>query len=161
MKRLLACLSFMSLAACATFDRPADFALERYDGATPLEKMLSKVNLEENQARSCRLLSRCQPQLPGREEVEQAAFLDDQGKAMAKAYALQDAGVNAARMRLAGFDLPHGSHVVLVVDDRYVLDNFYDSVRPIADYQRFRPRFVAVPATLMAEGRRSPASVGR
>lgn len=82
---------------------------------------------------------------------------------MAKAYALQDAGVDESRMRIAELKLMERSHVVLVVDERYVLDNVYSAVRGLHEYERFHAseRLATLPVTLMAEGRPGGAAVGR
>lgn len=161
MKKLIVALSAAALAGCAAFDKPAEFALERYDGETPFQQLLSKVNLEQNFNRPCAQLTRCQEAMPSRGELRAATFLDCKGYTMAKAYALQDAGIDEARLRIAQFDLFGRSHAVLVIDERYVLDNFYDHVRGLDEYQRFAPQLAALPGTLMAEGRRDPASAGR
>ncbi len=157
MKRLiLACVAL--LAGCAAFEQPASFPVDRYAGDTLLERVLSRANVEANRAPACALISPCQASLPSREELARAHFLDCKGYAMAKAYALQDAGIEASRMRIAELDLMGRPHVVLVVDERYVLDNLDDNVRRLADYRRFEPVLAALPAVLMAG---SPASAGR
>jgi hypothetical protein len=49
-----------------------------------------------------------------------------------------------------------------VVDERYVLDNFYSEVRSPNEYERFHPVLATLPGVLMAEGRRpGDAAVGR
>jgi len=53
------------------------------------------------------------------------------------------------------------THVALVVDERYVLDNFYDGVRRIEEYKRLHPSFAALPEVLMFAGRPGSAAVGR
>ena len=146
------------LAGCAAFDQPASFPVERYAGGTLLERVLSRVNLEANRAPACALISPCQASLPSREELARTHFLDCKGYAMAKAYALEDAGIDASRMRIAELDVMGRPHVVLVVDERYVLDSFDDNVRRLADYRRFELVLAALPAVLMAG---SPASAGR
>jgi len=149
------------LCSCAAFERPADFALERYPGATEQERLLAKVNVETNRNRPCAQLTRCQRGLVSREELRSARFLDGIGYAMAKSYALQDAGVDESRLRIAQFNVLNETHVALVVDERYVLDNFYDGVRLIDEYQRLHPSFAALPEVLMVAGRPGSAAVGR
>lgn len=137
------------LSGCAAFQENADFPEEQYFGDTPFERLLSKVNKEANYSRPCRLLSRCQADLPAREELSRAAFLDSRGYVMKKAYALQDAGVDESRMRLATFELFRFLHYVLVVDGRYVLDSFHSPVRELKDYERFDPVIQPIPHGLM------------
>lgn len=146
------------LTGCAAFEQPASFPIERYAGEILMERVLSRVNLEANRAPACALISPCQASLPSREELARTHFLDCKGYAMAKAYALQDAGIDASRMRIAALDLMGRPHVVLVVDERYVLDSLDDNLRRLADYRRFEPVLAALPAVLMAG---SPASAGR
>lgn len=138
------------LSGCAAFQENAGFPEEDYFGDTPLERLLSKINKEANYERPCRLLSRCQADLPTREELARTAFLDSKGYVMKKAYALQDAGVDEARMRVATFELFRFLHYVLVVDGRYVLDNFHSPVRELGDYVDFNPVVQAIPHVLMA-----------
>ena len=157
MKHLLFALVAATAAGCAAFQEPARFPAERYAGDTQLERMLSQVNMEANRAPACALISPCQASLPSREELARTHFLDCKGYAMAKAYALQDAGVDASRMRIAELELMGRGHVVLVVDERYVLDNLDDNVRRLTEYRRFQPVLAALPAPLMAG---SPASAG-
>lgn len=161
MIRMLILVASAALGGCAAFDRQAEFPLERYPGATPYLQLLEKVNLEANLHRPCAQIRRCQDAFPSRDELQATAFLDAKGYAMAKAYALQNAGIDESRMRVAQFKLMERSHVVLVVDERYVLDNVYNRVRTLRDYQRFHERPVALPETLMAEGRPGSAAVGR
>jgi hypothetical protein len=163
MKMLILALLGAALGGCAAFEQPAPFALERYPGATPHERLLEKVNFEANLRHPCAQIRRCQEALPSREELQASAFLDAKGYAMAKAYALQDAGVDESRMRIATFNLMGRSHVVLVVDERYVLDNAHGAVRALHEYQRFDvpERLASLPVTLMAEGRPGAAAVGR
>lgn len=138
------------LSGCAAFQENAGFPEEQYFGDTPFERRLSKVNKEANYALACRLLSRCQAELPTREELSRAAFLDSKGYVMKKAYALQDAGVDASRMSVATFELFRFLHYVLVVDGRYVLDSFHSPLRELGDYERFNPVIQAIPHALMA-----------
>jgi predicted transglutaminase-like cysteine proteinase len=161
MKVLVFALAGAALSGCAAFDRQAEFPLERYPGATAHERLLEKVNLEANLHRPCAQIRRCQEALPSRAELQATAFLDAKGYAMAKAYALQDAGVDESRMRIATFNLMNRSHVVLVVDERHVLDNAQSRVRRLEDYARFRVARRDLPATLMAEGRPGAAAAGR
>jgi hypothetical protein len=163
MMRTLILIAAAALSGCAAFDRQAEFPLERYPGATTYVQLLEKVNLEANLHRPCAQIRRCQPLMPSRDELQSTAFLDAKGYAMAKAYALQDAGIDESRMRVADFKLMGRSHVVLVLDERYVLDNVYNSVRSLDQYQRFHvpERLAALPVTLMAEGRPGGAAVGR
>jgi predicted transglutaminase-like cysteine proteinase len=163
MMRTLLLIAAAALSGCAAFDRQAEFPLERYPGATAYLQLLEKVNLEANLHRPCAQIRRCQEGLPSREELQRAAFFDAKGYAMAKAYALQDAGIDESRMRLADFKLMDRSHVVLVIDERYVLDNVYNAVRSLDQYQRFHvpERLASLPVTLMAEGRPGAAAVGR
>ena len=52
--------------------------------------------------------------------------------------------------------------VTLVVDERYVLDNFDGTVRRLDEYQWMHPQFAALPELLMAQGRLpGDAAVGR
>jgi predicted transglutaminase-like cysteine proteinase len=138
------------LCGCAAFEENAGFPEEQYFGDTPFERLLSKVNKEANYARPCRLLSRCQADLPAREELARTVFVDSKGYVMKKAYALQDAGVDESRMRVATFELFRFLHYVLVVDGRYVLDNFHSPVRELGDYERFNPVVQPIPHSLMA-----------
>ncbi len=157
MNRALIFFAVLAVAGCAAFQEPARFSAERYAGDTPLERTLSKVNVETNRVAACALVSPCQLDLPSREELARTRFLDCKGYAMAKAYALQDAGIDPSRMRVAGMELMGRQHLVLVVDERYVLDNLDDSVRRIEEYRRFQPTLAALPAPLMAG---APASAG-
>jgi hypothetical protein len=161
MKALMPFLAAALLGGCAAFERPAEFALDRYPGATEHERLLAKVNIEANRNRPCAQLTRCQRSLASREELSKAAFLDGVGYAMAKSYALQDAGIDESRLRLAHFRVLAEPHVALVVDERYVLDNFYDGVRRLDEYQRLQPDFAALPEVLMMAGRPGSAAVGR
>lgn len=149
------------LCGCSAFQQPADFALDRYPGASEHEQLLAKVNIETNFNRPCAQLTRCQRALVSREELRGARFLDGIGYAMAKSYALQDAGIDESRLRIAQFNVLNQTHVALVVDERYVLDNFYDGVRRIEEYQRLHPSFAALPEVLMVAGRQGSAAVGR
>jgi hypothetical protein len=158
MRSLVFAAAMVVLAGCAAFQEPVRFPAERYTGETPLERTLSQVNIEANRAPGCALISPCQATLPSRDELARTRFLDCKGYAMAKAYALQDAGIEANRMRIAELELMGRRHVVLVVDERYVLDNLDDSVRRIEEYRRFQPVLAALPATLMAG---SAASAGQ
>jgi hypothetical protein len=133
------------LSGCAVFDQPAHFALEDYPGATPLERLLAKVNLERNRAPACGGNSFCQSALPSREELAATDFFDCKAYVMSKAYALQDAGIDESRMRVAQLDLMEGPHVVLEVDQRYVLDNLDSSVRQLREYARFEPVLASLP----------------
>jgi hypothetical protein len=161
MKALMLVLAAALLGGCAAFERPADFALERYPGATEHERLLAKVNIEANRNRPCAQLTRCQRSLASRDELRKAAFLDGIGYAMAKSYALQDAGIDDSRLRIAQFTVLAQTHVALVVDERYVLDNFYDGVRRLEEYQRLHPSVAALPEALMVAGRPGGAAVGR
>jgi predicted transglutaminase-like cysteine proteinase len=168
MKTLLLALSVAALGGCASsaFDRQAEFPLERYAGNTPFMQLLDKVNLEANQQRPCAQIRRCQETLPSRDELQHTAFLDAKGYSLAKAYALQDAGVDESRMRVAELTLMGRSHMVLVVDNQWVLDNAYTGVRRVDQYEKFHvPEQLAsapaLPVTLMAEGRPGSAAVGR
>jgi hypothetical protein len=156
-------LAVAALAGCAAFDQPAEFPLERYPGANAHEKLLAKVNVETNHAaRPCALLRRCQEGIPSRVDLVTAPFLDGLGYAMAKSYALQDAGVGEQRMRITHFNVLGASRVALVVDERYVLDNLDSSVRRLEEYERAHPQFAALPEVLMAQGRLAgDAAVGR
>jgi len=138
------------LSGCTSFDRPAEFALERYEGATRLEQLLSKVNREENLNRPCGGNRLCQTRLPSRSEVQSALQFDCKAYTMAKAYALQDAGIHESRMRTAVFPFRGGRHMVLVVDERYVLDNFHSDVRRIEQYRNTALVRYPIPAALMA-----------
>lgn len=158
MKRIFHAFVSIAISGCAAFQEPARFPAERYAGDTPLESTLSQVNVEANRAPACALISPCQASLPSRDELARTRFLDCKGYAMAKAYALQDAGIDASRMRAAELELMGRRHVVLVVDERYVLDNLNDSVRRIEEYRRFQPVLAALPAALMAG---APASAGQ
>jgi hypothetical protein len=150
------------VAGCAAFDRPADFPLERYPGATAHERLLAKVNVETNRNRPCASLRRCQEGVPSRVDLLSAPYLDGLGYAMAKSYALQDAGVDERRMRIANFSVLGASRVALVVDERYVLDNLDSSVRSLEEYARAHPQLAALPELLMAQGRLpGDAAVGR
>jgi hypothetical protein len=53
-------------------------------------------------------------------------------------------------MRTAVFPFLGGRHMVLVVDERYVLDNFYQQVRPIEEYLALSPQLMPLPPALMA-----------
>ena len=151
MKHLVTGLTIVAaLSGCAAFHQPAQFALEDYPGDTPLERKLAQVNLEHNRARACGNGALCQRWMPSREELAAASAYDCKAYVMSKAYALQDAGIDASRMRLAQFGITGGSHVVLVVDDRYVLDNLDGNVRQIREYARFDPVVASLPWTLMA-----------
>jgi hypothetical protein len=79
---------------------------------------------------------------------------------MSKAYALQDAGLEPARRRVAEVDLLGRPHVVLVVDERYVLDNLSSDLWPLAECRRFQPMLAALPAALMAQEPRPSPSAG-
>jgi len=85
---------FGALSGCAVFDQPAHFTLADYPGATPLEHLLAKVNLEQNRAPACGGNSLCQLALPSREELASTNFFDCKAYIMGKAYALQDAGID-------------------------------------------------------------------
>ena len=161
MKALMPILVAAILGGCAAFDRQAEFAPERYAGDTTYLQLLDKVNLEANLQRPCAQIRRCQDALPSRDELQHAAFLDAKGYAMAKAYALQDAGVDESRLRIARVKIMEQTHFVLVVDERYVLDNVYNNVRRLDQYERLHPAIAAVPGTLMAQGRPGSAAVGR
>ena len=161
MKAFLSLLVVAALSGCAWFERPADFALERYPGGTEYERLLAKVNTEVNQNRPCAQLTRCQRALPTREALSEAKLYDGVAYAYAKSYALQDAGVDDSRLRIAQFTVLNEPHVALVVDERYVLDNFYDGVRRIDEYQRLHPSLAALPDRLMMAGRPGSAAVGR
>lgn len=137
------------LSGCAAFDEPARFAPGEYSGVTPLERLLDMVNLEKNRARPCGMNERCQSGLPSRTEVATANFYDCKAYVMSKAYALQDAGIEASRMRVASLGLMGLRHAVLVVDNRYVLDNLDGSVRQLQEYTRFEPMLSDLPARLM------------
>lgn len=158
MKRTIAALIAAALAGCASFDQPAVFALEDYPGATSFERTLWKTNLELNRLRACGANRLCQTSLPSREELAAAGALDCKGYAMGKAYALQDAGVNESRMQVALMQYMGTPHVVLVVDNRYVLDNMDSTVRPLAEYERFSPVLASLPADLMARKSGQPKS---
>jgi hypothetical protein len=149
------------LAGCAAFERAAEFALERYPGDTEHERLLAKVNVEANRNRPCGQLTRCQRELVSREVLREARFFDGIGYAMAKSYALQDAGIDDSRLRIAQFNVLNETRVALVVDERYVLDNFYDGVRRVDEYLRLNPSFAALPEALMVAGRPGSAAVGR
>lgn len=153
------------LSGCATsaFQEQAEFPLSRYAGATEFEQLLDKVNLEANRHRPCLQIRSCQDGLPSRDDLQRSAILDAKGFAMAKAYALQDAGIDESRMRVASFPLMNRSHTVLVVDERYVLDYYYANVQGIDEYNKFRVRdnLAALPETLMLAGRPGGAAVGR
>lgn len=165
MKTLILLLSAAAIGGCASsnFDRQAEFPLHRYAGDTPFMQLLDKVNLEANLHRPCAQITRCQDTLPSRDELHHTAFLDAKGYSLAKAYALQNAGIDESRMRVAAFPLMNRSHMVLVVDDRWVLDNAYMGVRRIEQYEKFHAyeRLASLPVTLMAEGRPGSAAVGR
>lgn len=161
MKTLTSLLAAAALFGCAAFERPAEFALDRYPGATEHEQLLAKVNIETNRNRPCDQLTRCQRELASREALRDARFYDGIGYAMAKSYALQDAGIDESRLRIAQFNVLNETHVALVVDERYVLDNFYDGVRRVEEYQRLHPSFAALPEVLMVAGRPGSAAVGR
>jgi len=66
-------------------------------------------------------------------------------------------------MRVAQLDLMDGPHVVLEVDQRYVLDNLDSSVRQVREYVRFDPVLASLPWTLMARkpGRLPMVSLAR
>jgi hypothetical protein len=151
----------LMLWGCAAFEQPADFALERYPGDSDYERLLAKVNAEVNRNRPCAQLTRCQRSLPTREALSKARLYDGTSYAFAKSYALQDAGIDDARLRIARFTVLNEPHVALVVDERYVLDNFYDGVRRIDEYRRLHPSFAALPDRLMMAGRPGSAAVGR
>ena len=55
MKKSLALIIVALLPACASFEQPANFALNAYPGETSLEKTLNQVNLEANRALPCPL----------------------------------------------------------------------------------------------------------
>jgi hypothetical protein len=151
-----------ALGGCAAFEQPAEFPLERYSGATAHERLLAKVNIETNHARPCALLRRCQEGQPSRVDLITAPFLDGLGYALAKSYALQDAGVGEHRMRITHFNVLGVSRVALVVDERYVLGNMDSAVRRLEEYERMDPRYAALPELLMAQGRLpGDAAVGR
>ena len=69
---------------------------------------------------------------------------------MHKVYALQDAGINEGRLKVAIFEMMGKPHAVLVVDNRYVLDNLDSNIRSYSDYARFEPMLAAIPANLVA-----------
>lgn len=149
------------LCGCAGFERATDFPLGRYPGAGVEEELLAKVNLETNRRPQCDRVAGCQRGLPSRAEVTAAPFLDSKGYALAKAYALQDAGFDESRMRIARIESMGRGHSVLVVDERYVLDSFYSDVRKVSEYRRLRQMVAALPGPLMAQGRAPSAAVGR
>lgn len=151
MQRLLAVFSAALLSACATFERPADFAPEAYPGATPFEQTLNRVNLEANRAEPCPL-DTCQSGLPSRAELARAGFIDCKGYVMRKVYALEDAGIGLDRLKVATFEMMGKTHVVLVVDNRYVLDNLDGTIREYSEYVRFEPLLAAIPGNLVAGG---------
>ena len=148
-----------AFAGCANFEQPAHFAVDEYPGGTRLERVLAKINLEQNRFPSCGRDSICQSGLPTREEVTTAVRFDCKAYVMSKAYALQDAGIDASRMRVAQMDFARASHVVLVVDERYVLDNLDSTVRPISEFARFQPVLAELPANLMARDSESRRTV--
>ena len=151
MKHLMTGLMISAaLSGCAIFDQPAHFAVDDYPGATPLERLLAKVNLEQNRAPSCPGKPLCQLALPSREELAGTYLFDCKAYVMGKAYALQDAGIDESRMRVAQLDRIDGAHVVLVVDHRYVLDNLDSSVRQVREYARYEPVLTPLPRVLMA-----------
>lgn len=149
MQRLLAVFSAALLSACATFERPAAFAPEAYPGATPFEKTLNQVNIEANRAEPCPL-DTCQSGLPSRAELARAGFIDCKGYVMRKAYALEDAGIGSDRLKVATFQTMGKTHAVLVVDNRYVLDNLDGTIREYSEYVRFEPLLAAIPGNLVA-----------
>jgi predicted transglutaminase-like cysteine proteinase len=151
----------LMLWGCAAFEQPAEFARDRYPGDTDHERLLAKVNVEVNRHRPCGHLTRCVRDLPSREVLREAPFFDGNSYAMAKSYALQDAGVDDSRLRIAQFSVLNETRVALVVDERYVLDNFEDGVRRIEEYRRLNPSFAALPERLMVAGRPGSAAVGR
>jgi predicted transglutaminase-like cysteine proteinase len=151
----------LMLCGCAAFQQPAGFALGRYPGNDDHERLLAKVNAEVNRHRPCAQLTRCVRELPSREVLKEARFFDGNSYAMAKSYALQDAGIDDARLRIAQFSVLNETRVALVVDERYVLDNFDDGVRRIEEYGRLNPSFAALPERLMVAGRPGSAAVGR
>jgi predicted transglutaminase-like cysteine proteinase len=145
MNRLIALCAALLLPGCAAFQQPAAFAPERYAGETELQRLLARVNLEANRAQPCALLSPCQSDLPTRAELARSTFLDCKGYVMSKAYALEDAGIDGSRMRVARVEVMGRPHAVLVVDGRYVLDNLDANVRRLGDYERFSPVLAALP----------------
>ncbi len=154
MKHPIAIMTILAaLSGCAAFDQPMQFALENYPGDTPLERTLAKANLEKNRNPGCGGTSLCQLTLPNREELAVANWFDCKAYVMSKAYALQDAGIDESRMRVAQFDLIDQSHVVLVVDEHYVLDNLDSSVRRLREYTHLEPVLASLPSTLMARNR--------
>ena len=161
MKAFMSILAAAVLCGCAAFERPAEFALDRYPGDTQQERLLAKVNVEANRNRPCAQLTRCQRELASREVLREARFYDGISYAMAKSYALQDAGIDESRLRIAQFNVLNQTHIALVVDERYVLDNFDDAVRRIDEYRRLNPSFAALPEALMVAGRPGSAAVGR
>jgi predicted transglutaminase-like cysteine proteinase len=161
MKALIPLIAAALLGGCAAFDRPAEFALERYPGDSDHERLLAKVNVEVNRHRPCAQLTRCVRDLPSREVLREARLFDGISYAMAKSYALQDAGVDDGRLRIAQFSVLGETRVALVVDERYVLDNFDDGVRRVEEYRRLNPSFAALPERLMVAGRPGSAAVGR
>jgi hypothetical protein len=162
MKMRILALAVAALGGCAAFEQPAEFPLERYPGATRHEQLLAKVNIEANLGRPCALLRRCQEGMPSRVDLITAPFLDGLGYALAKSYALQDAGIDERRMRIAHFNVLGTSRVALVVDERYVLDNMDSNVRRLDQYGRMIPQYAALPEVLMAQGRLpGDAAVGR
>jgi predicted transglutaminase-like cysteine proteinase len=161
MKAPAGILILLMLCGCTAFERPVDFALERYPGDGDHERLLAKVNADVNRHRPCAQLTRCVRELPSREALREAPLYDGISYAMAKSYALQDAGVDDARMRIAEYQVLGQTRVALVVDERYVLDNFDAGVRRIDEYQRMNPSFAALPEALMIAGRPGSAAVGR
>src|SRR3990172_381623 len=149
MNKLLAVCIAAFLPACVSFEQPAAFAPDAYPGATSFDKTLNQVNIEANQARPCPL-NTCQSGLPSRAELARADFIDCKGYVMRKVYALQDRGVGEERLKVATFELMDKTHAVLVVDNRYVLDNLDGSIRDYAEYARFSPALHELPARLVA-----------
>jgi hypothetical protein len=145
MRPLILALAVATLSGCAAFDEPAGFGPDRYAGDSPLQRLLAKVNVEANRAPPCALLSPCQADLPSRAELARSTFLDCKGYVMSKAYALEDAGIDTSRMRVAQVERLGRPHVVLVVDGRYVLDNLDANLRSLDDYGRFDPVLAALP----------------
>lgn len=138
-----------AFTGCAAFDHPAQFALDEYPGRTSLERTIAKAHLEQNRARGCAANSVCQRSMPSREELAAESHFDCKAYVMSKAYALQDAGIDESRMRVARIDFAIGPHVVLVVDERYVLDNNDSNVRQWDEYALFAPVLARLPPILM------------
>ena len=160
MNRILTVIVAALLPACATFEQPARFSLDAYPGATSFEKTMNMVNIEANQARPCPL-NTCQSALPTRAELAAANFIDCKGYVMRKVYALQDLGIGADRLRVATFELMDRTHAVLVVDNRYVLDNLDGNIRAYGEYAKYGPVLAAIPGNLMARSAPQQAAGGR